>query len=345
MEVHISKASLRNNLLSVPLYLSEMAPPSYRGALNIGFQFCVGFGVLLANLINYGTQKIKGGWGWRISLAMAASPASILTLGALFLPETPNSLIQRSDNHERPSECWNASEAQVMSKQNLTTSSKLVKFPKPPNTHLRTSHKGNIGLNLSCHLRYRSFSRTIGLGESASLMSAVVTGLVKTSSISLTFLIIKLAENVCLQWGNPNVRVTNFGWRNLGSQARGSRRSKQRVCTSSYNLDLHIRCGFWSVMGSVRMVGSKRNISTRNMINRAKHNGGSGTFLAMLCHFKAGIFFFFGGWVAVMTVFMHLFLPETKNVPLELMDRVWMEHWFWKRFVVEEHEVTKTEGA
>ncbi|XP_042506515.1 hexose carrier protein HEX6-like [Macadamia integrifolia] len=85
---------------SVPLYLSEMAPPQYRGAFNIAFQVCVGIGVLSANLINYATQKVKGGWGWRISLAMAAVPASILTLGAIFLPETANSLIQRSNDHQ-----------------------------------------------------------------------------------------------------------------------------------------------------------------------------------------------------------------------------------------------------
>nr|KYP41407.1 Hexose carrier protein HEX6 [Cajanus cajan] len=86
---------------SVPLYLSEMAPPRYRGAINIGFQLCVGIGVLSSNLINFGTEKIEGGWGWRISLAMAAVPASMLTLGSFFLPETPNSIIQHSKDHHK----------------------------------------------------------------------------------------------------------------------------------------------------------------------------------------------------------------------------------------------------
>ncbi|KAM1708766.1 hypothetical protein FF1_001739 [Malus domestica] len=85
---------------AVPLYLSEMAPPKYRGAINNGFQFSVGIRVLSANLINYSSEKIKGGWVWRISLAMAAVPASMLTPGALFLPETPNSLIQHSADHQ-----------------------------------------------------------------------------------------------------------------------------------------------------------------------------------------------------------------------------------------------------
>ncbi|CAI0377865.1 unnamed protein product [Linum tenue] len=58
------------------------------------------------------------------------------------------------------------------------------------------------------------------------------------------------------------------------------------------------------------------------------------TFLSMLCHLKAGIFFFFGGWVVVMTVFVYLLLPETKGLPIEKMGDVWREHWFWNRVVV-----------
>ncbi|KAL0317624.1 UNVERIFIED_CONTAM: Hexose carrier protein HEX6 [Sesamum angustifolium] len=81
---------------SVPLYLSEMAPSKYRGAFNVAFQICIGIGQNSATLINYGTVRIKGGWGWRISIAMAGVPAAFLALGALFLPETPNSLIQHT---------------------------------------------------------------------------------------------------------------------------------------------------------------------------------------------------------------------------------------------------------
>ncbi|KAL6131815.1 hypothetical protein ACLB2K_070188 [Fragaria x ananassa] len=68
------------------------------------------------------------------------------------------------------------------------------------------------------------------------------------------------------------------------------------------------------------------------------------TFLAMLCHFKAGIFFFFGGWVMVMTLFVYFFLPETKNVPMETMESVWVEHWFWRRIVGDVGKETKNEA-
>jgi MFS family permease len=79
---------------AVPLYLSEMAPAHLRGGLNMMFQLATTLGIFTANLINYGTQNIRP-WGWRLSLGLAAAPALLMTLAGLFLPETPNSLIER----------------------------------------------------------------------------------------------------------------------------------------------------------------------------------------------------------------------------------------------------------
>ena len=56
-------------------------------------------------------------------------------------------------------------------------------------------------------------------------------------------------------------------------------------------------------------------------------------FLAMLCHFKFGIFLFFACWLAVMGLFTLLFLPETKGIPIDHMAHVWRAHWFWGHFV------------
>jgi len=84
---------------SVPLYLSEMAPARLRGGLNIMFQLATTLGILAANLINYGTNKMHPN-GWRVSLGLAAVPAMLLILGGLFCPETPNSLIERNKKEE-----------------------------------------------------------------------------------------------------------------------------------------------------------------------------------------------------------------------------------------------------
>jgi predicted cobalt transporter CbtA len=68
------------------------------------------------------------------------------------------------------------------------------------------------------------------------------------------------------------------------------------------------------------------------------------SFLTMLCHFKSGIFFFFGGWAVVMSAFVYFLLLEMKNVPIQQMNKVWSEHWFWKRFVGEVNGDRKMEA-
>ncbi|GLT63739.1 hypothetical protein SLA2020_362790 [Shorea laevis] len=183
---------------SVPLYLSEMAPPRYRGAINNGFQFSVGIGALVANLINFGTEKIKGGWGWRISLAMAAAPASILTLGALFLPETPNSIIQNSDDQNRAkamlqrirgtsnvnTELEDLIRASSVSKTIKHPFKKIIQREYRPQLVMAIAipfFQQVTGINVIAFYPPLLF-RTIGMGESASLMSFVVTGVVGTGS-------------------------------------------------------------------------------------------------------------------------------------------------------------------
>lgn len=58
------------------------------------FQLATTLGIFSANMINYGTEKIKP-WGWRLSLGLAAVPALLMTVGGFLLPETPNSLIEQ----------------------------------------------------------------------------------------------------------------------------------------------------------------------------------------------------------------------------------------------------------
>lgn len=84
---------------ATPLYLSEMAPHSVRGALNIMFQLAVTIGIFAAQMINYGTLNIPD-YGWRISLALGGVPAILLFVGSIILPDTPNSLVARGKPDE-----------------------------------------------------------------------------------------------------------------------------------------------------------------------------------------------------------------------------------------------------
>src|SRR6185503_14179565 len=62
---------------ATPVYLAEVAPPRWRGGFISAFPLFISVGYLVANLINYGTSRIPG-WGWRLSLGLAAVPAAVM---------------------------------------------------------------------------------------------------------------------------------------------------------------------------------------------------------------------------------------------------------------------------
>ncbi|KAJ6427845.1 hypothetical protein OIU84_023284 [Salix udensis] len=358
---------------SVPLYLSEMAPPRYRGAINNGFQLCVGIGVLSANFINFGTEKIEGGWGWRISLAMAAIPATLLTIGSLFLPETPNSLIQRFNDEQKAktmlqrirgtadveAEFDDLIKASLVSKSIEHPIKKIIQKNYRPQLVMAIAipfFQQVTGINVISFYAPILF-RTLGLNESVSLiMSALIAGVVGTASTFLSMLIVdKLGRRVMLLCGGVQMFVSQIM---IGSIMAAKLGDHGSIDKGYAYFVLTMICiyvsGFawsWGPLGwlipseifplEIRSVGQTIVVAVNFIFTFIVAQ----TFLAMLCHFKSGIFFFFGGWVAVMTAFVYLLLPETKKVPIELMDRVWRQHWFWKRIVEEFDEKTKMEPA
>ena len=75
---------------------SEMAPPHLRGRFNQLYQIVLTFFILVAQVINLIINLTDAvSWGWRLSLGFAFVPSLILFLGGVFLPDSPNSLLER----------------------------------------------------------------------------------------------------------------------------------------------------------------------------------------------------------------------------------------------------------
>ena len=81
--------------VAAPLYISEIAPPAYRGRLAGMFQFNIVIGVSIALFSNYLIALIVGEGGWRWMLGIAAVPSVIYTAMCFGLPESPRWLIGR----------------------------------------------------------------------------------------------------------------------------------------------------------------------------------------------------------------------------------------------------------
>ncbi|KAF2722251.1 general substrate transporter [Polychaeton citri CBS 116435] len=89
-------AGLGVGLISVqiPMFQAETLPKWIRGFVIGSYQLCITIGLLLAALINYGTQNMNNSGSYRIPLAIQFAWSLILTFGMLILPETPRFLIK-----------------------------------------------------------------------------------------------------------------------------------------------------------------------------------------------------------------------------------------------------------
>lgn len=159
----------------------------------MGFQMAITIGILVANLVNYGTAKIKGGWGWRVSLALAAVPAIMMTVGAFFLPETPNSILERGNQEKAKKMLQRIRGTNNVEEefQDLLEASEAAKKVQHPWTNiLQPKYRPQLvicslipffqqltGINVIMFYAPVLFL-TLGFGDEASLMSAVITGIV-----------------------------------------------------------------------------------------------------------------------------------------------------------------------
>lgn len=89
----LSGLSIGASSVVAPVYISEIAPPKYRGRMVISFQLNVVCGILVAYLSNYLLQGVGGTNDWRWMLGVVAIPSVIFSTMMLFTPETPRWLV------------------------------------------------------------------------------------------------------------------------------------------------------------------------------------------------------------------------------------------------------------
>ncbi|GKB52907.1 sugar transport protein 14-like protein, partial [Tanacetum coccineum] len=188
---------------AVPLYLSEMAPAKIRGKVNQLFQLTTCLGIFIANFINNATEKHS--WGWRLSLGLAAVPATLMFVGGWFLPETPNSLVEqgRLEEGRRVLEKVRGTKNVEAEFQDLLEASEVAKAIKHPFRNLLERKNrpqliiGALGIpafqqltGMNSVLFYAPvIFQSLGFGSGASLWSSTITSgtLVVATFISMAF--------------------------------------------------------------------------------------------------------------------------------------------------------------
>ncbi|KAE8723366.1 hypothetical protein F3Y22_tig00012484pilonHSYRG00012 [Hibiscus syriacus] len=244
---------------ATPIYLSEVAPPKWRGAFNTGFQFFTGIGVEAANSINFGTAK----------------------------QNTPSSLIERGKEEQARESIW-----KVRGKD-CDVEAELTELKMASDVAKEAKREPFVTI-FERHYR----PHLVGV----AIVLAVTTGV----------------------------------------SAYGHKGNQQWLCRIATGFNVHLCCWVRLVLGplswlipseifpiKIRSTGQSISVT----VNFTTTFVLSQTSLTMLCHFKYGAFLFYAAWITFMTVFVVLFLPETKGVPLDSMNVIWQNHWYWRRFV------------
>jgi sugar porter (SP) family MFS transporter len=79
----------------VPVYVSELAPPSKRGRVVGSQQWAITWGIMIMFYISYGCSYINGVAAFRIPWGLQMIPAIFLFFGLFFLPESPRWLARK----------------------------------------------------------------------------------------------------------------------------------------------------------------------------------------------------------------------------------------------------------
>lgn len=346
---------------ATPVYLSEVAPPKWRGAFSTGFQFFIGIGVVASNCINYGTAKHS--WGWRLSLGLAIVPAALMTIGALLIMDTPSSLVERGKLSQAKKSLLKARgkdtdvEAELA---DLIKSSEISKaanqepfftiFERQYRPHLVLSiaipfFQQLTGINIIAFYAPVLF-QSVGFGNDSALIASIILGLVNLGSILVsTFVVDRFGRRFLFLEGGIQMFVCQIAVAIVLAATTGVSGTKH-ISKEYAVLVLVLMCTYAAGFGwswgplswlipseifpmKIRPTGQSISVA----VNFATTFVLSQTFLTMLCHFKFATFLFYAGWIGVMTLFVALFLPETKGIPLDSMYTVWERHWYWRRFV------------
>ena len=96
----IGGLSIGASSVVAPVYISEIAPPKYRGRMVISFQLNIVAGILFAYLSNYLLRGVGGEDDWRWMMGIVTIPSLLFSFFMLYTPESPRWLLLHKGDEE-----------------------------------------------------------------------------------------------------------------------------------------------------------------------------------------------------------------------------------------------------
>jgi SP family arabinose:H+ symporter-like MFS transporter len=316
-----------------PMYISEIAPPKYRGRLAGMFQFNIVFGILIAFVSNALLAGI-GENAWRWMLGVAAFPSLLYAIFCFGLPESPRWLLSRKGDREAGLQVLQriepaASKAEIASEADaiIAASSEQAssghfwtrRLQKPILLAILIAFFNQLsGINAILYFAPRIFELT-GLGAKAALLQSIGIGV---TNLVFTFvglwLIDRLGRRTLLYIGS-------FGYiASLGLVAWAfftNHFSIVPVCIFAFIAAHAIGQGavIWVFISEIFPNRHRAEGQTLGSFTHWIFAALLTTFFPkMVTAFPPGyVFSFFAGMMVLQLLWVKTMVPETKGVPLE----------------------------
>ena len=320
-----------------PMYISEIAPPKYRGRLAGMFQFNIVFGILIAFVSNALLAGI-GENAWRWMLGVAAFPSLLYALFCFGLPESPRWLLSRKGDRESALQVLqriqpDASKAEITAQADeiIAASSERVssghfwtrRLQKPILLAILIAFFNQLsGINAILYFAPRIFELT-GLAAKAALLQSIGIGI---TNLVFTFvglwLIDRLGRRTLLYIGSFGYIIS------LGLVAWAfftNHLSIVPVCIFAFIAAHAVGQGavIWVFISEIFPNRHRAEGQTLGSFTHWVFAALLTTFFPrMVVSFPPGyVFSFFAGMMVLQLLWVKTMVPETKGVPLELIQK------------------------
>jgi sugar porter (SP) family MFS transporter len=320
-----------------PMYISEIAPPKYRGRLAGMFQFNIVFGILIAFVSNALLAGI-GENAWRWMLGVAAFPSLLYVVFCFGLPESPRWLLSRKGDREAGVQVLqqiepDASKAEISAEADSIINASTEqgssgnfwtrRLQKPILLAILIAFFNQLsGINAILYFAPRIFELT-GLGAKAALLQSIGIGV---TNLVFTFvglwLIDRLGRRTLLYIGSFGY-ITSLGlvaWAFFTEHF-----SIVPVCIFAFIAAHAIGQGavIWVFISEIFPNRQRAEGQTLGSFTHWIFAALLTTFFPrMVTSFPPGyVFSFFAGMMVLQLVWVKTLVPETKGVPLEQIQK------------------------
>jgi len=324
---------------TAPMYLAEVAPEQIRGAMIGSYQLMITLGIFVAFLSDL---AFSYGGAWRWMLGIIAIPGALFLLGVLALPESPRWLLLRGRGEEAAAVLARLrGEPEVVAREMVEIRAQL-EAPQHGwqlfrrNANFRRSVALGValqvmqqltGINVIMYYAPRIFAG-VGFGTSAQMWATAAVGL---TNMLATFIAIALVDRLGrkpILYAGFAVMAVSLG--TVGS-LMGLAPATHAVQLFTVAMLLLFIVGFatsagplvWTLCSEVQPLrGRDFGVACSTFVNWTANMLVGATFLSLLNGIgHAATFWLYAGLNLVFILATALWVPETRGVTLEQIER------------------------